>query len=444
MSTISEPLDLDALARAAVTYTLPLYEITRMLAASSVRRNLEGQVADPDPHAGPESSWRWVNLFGHTRRLLGPADRRVVTPNNDTLYTNAWLDLSDGPLLIHTPDTGSRYYVLGFLDFWTNPFFHAGTRVTGNRANTLFVHGPRWQGTVPEGIVAIAAPTAHVWVLGRVLADAHEDLTAVHALQDCFTVCHADLSDTPCAGKAVRVPLLPQDLPRDGATFVRVVNTMLLSDPPPTDQAALLASFASVGIGPGLPLPADLARIERAIAEVLADLDSTKHGGDRQGGWSLPIRLGSSFGDDWPLRAWVARGYIGGLANDEAMYVMAEVDADGAVLDGRKRYQLRFSPEAMPQVGAFWSLTMYRKSDYLLVDNPIQRYSIGDRTPGLRRDADGGLTIYIASQPPMGARSNWLPAPEGVFYLALRLYLPGQQHLERRYTYPPIRCLAKG
>ena len=444
MNNDKEPHDLDSLARAAVVYTLPLYEMTRMLAASSVRRNAAGRVADPDPQAGPESTWRWVNLFGHTRRLLGPADRRVVTPNNDTLYTNAWLDLSEGPLLIHTPDTGSRYYVLGFLDFWTNPFFHAGTRVTGNRANTLFVHGPRWQGTVPQGMVAIAAPTDHVWVLGRVLADAHEDLAAVHALQDRFTVRRADTPDTPCEGKALQVPLRAQDVPRDGATFVRVVNAMLLCDPPPQDQSALLASFAPVGIGPGLSLPADMARMDRAIAEVLGELDLTTGGGERQGGWSLPVRLGSSFGTDWRLRAWVARGYIGGLANDEAMYVMAEVDADGTVLDGRNRYLLRFAPEGLPQVGAFWSLTMYRKSDYLLVDNPIQRYSIGDRTPGLHRDADGGLTIEMSAQPPLDARANWLPAPEGVFYLALRLYLPGQVHVERRFVYPPIRCLAAG
>ncbi len=291
-------------------------------------------------------------------------------------------------------------------------------------------------------MVAVAAPTDHVWVLGRVLADAHEDLAAVHALQDRFTVCHASAPDTPCEVKAVQVPLGLLDVPRDGATFVRVVNTMLLSDPPPADQAALLASFSPVGIGPGLPLPVDLAPIDRAIAAVLAELDCTQGGGEQQGGWSLPIRLGSSFGDDWPLRAWVARGYIGGLANAEAMYVMAEVDSDGAVLDGHKPYMLRFAPDALPQVGAFWSLTMYRKADYLLVDNPIQRYSIGDRTPGLQRDSDGGLTIRMSSQPPADAQANWLPAPQGVFYLALRLYLPGQVHVERRFVYPPIRCVA--
>ena len=113
-------LDQLALAKEAIIYTLPLYEMARMQSASSPRRNAAGVFADPA--GGPESTLRWANLFSHTRHLLGPADRRVVTPNNDTLYTNAWLDLTQGPLLLHAPDTGARYYVLGFLDFYTNPF----------------------------------------------------------------------------------------------------------------------------------------------------------------------------------------------------------------------------------------------------------------------------------------------------------------------------------
>jgi hypothetical protein len=135
----------------------------------------------------------------------------------------------------------------------------------------------------------------------------------------------------------------------------------------------------------------------------------------------------------------VARGYIGALGNEEAMYIMAETDGDGQVLDGRQRYLLRFAPDALPQVAAFWSLTMYRKSDYLLVDNPIQRFSIGDRTPGLQWDADGGLSIELSALPPTDTRANWLPAPPEAFYLSLRLYLPGSVHVERRFAYPPIR-----
>ena len=120
------------------------------------------------------------------------------------------------------------------------------------------------------------------------------------------------------------------------------------------------------------------------------------------------------------------------------MCPIADVDAQGQVLDGRHGYTLRFPPGGHPQVGAFWSLTMYRKADYLLVDNPIDRYSIGDRTPGLKHDADGGLTITLSHAPPAEA-ANWLPAPPAAFYLTLRLYLPRKAHLDQTFVYPALR-----
>ena len=121
------------------------------------------------------------------------------------------------------------------------------------------------------------------------------------------------------------------------------------------------------------------------------------------------------------------------------MYPTAEVDARGAPLDGSQRYELRFAPDKKLKVGAFWSLTMYRRSDCLFVANPIHRYSIGDRTPGLHHDADGGLAIRLQAEDP-GPGVNWLPAPrDELFYVVLRLYQPHADHLELRFDYPPIQ-----
>src|SRR5687767_4945391 len=117
-----------ALMRDAILYTLPLYEMARMRAMTCPRRDAAGTFAG----TSPDSTLRWVNHFIHTRQLLGPQHRQVVTPNNDTLYSNAWLDLSQGPLSITVPASGDRYYVLGLLDFYTNPFGYIGTRTTGN------------------------------------------------------------------------------------------------------------------------------------------------------------------------------------------------------------------------------------------------------------------------------------------------------------------------
>jgi hypothetical protein len=127
------------------------------------------------------------------------------------------------------------------------------------------------------------------------------------------------------------------------------------------------------------------------------------------------------------------------LGAQEVLYLLAFRDSDGQPLDGHRSYQLRFPPGGLPQVDAFWSLTLYRKSDYLFDDNPMQRYAIGDRTQGLAYDDDGGLTLHFGHHPP-AQMSNWLPAPAAPFYLALRLYLPGQVHQQHQYNYPAIEA----
>lgn len=153
----------------------------------------------------------------------------------------------------------------------------------------------------------------------------------------------------------------------------------------------------------------------------------------------MPLVEGS-FGEDHLARALVALKYIGMLESREATYPMAWHDAAGEALTGQRRYTLRFAPGALPPVEAFWSLTMYDTRDYMLVDNPIDRYAIGDRTPGLRRDADGGLTLHIQHARPEGeaAQANWLPAPEGDFYLCLRAYVPRAELLDGHYLLPPL------
>jgi hypothetical protein len=423
--------DMQSLARRAIVYSLPVYEMARMRAASALRKTPDGVYADAQ--ADPQSLHRWVNLFSHSRRLLNASDRRVVTPNNDTLYTNAWLDLSKGPLLIHTPDTGTRYYVLGLIDMYTNPFAHLGTRTTGNQAQTFWVHGPTLQGQVPNGCTPVACPTNGVWVLGRILAQADEDLAAVHALQDAFAITAPD--GLP-AQRVYECSVQPQALLKDAATFVRVVNHEMGANPPPHMDAAELQAWAALGIGPGLEAPADLCLLQQALTDTLQELD-TPTDADVQGGWKAAVEVTDNFNGDWLTRARVARAYIGILGAHEVYYLLAFRDSKGQVLDGQRNYTLRFPPGGLPQVDAFWSLSLYRKSDYLFYDHPEQRYAIGDRTAGLNYDDDGGLTLCIGHARPTDA-SNWLPAPAQAFYLALRLYLPGEVHQTKAYRYPDI------
>lgn len=425
----------------AVRYTLPLYEMARMRAATCPRRDSAGQFAASQP----ESAVRWINHFIHTRQLLGPQHRQVVTPNNDTLYSNAWLDLSQGPLVLDVPDSQGRYYVLGLLDFYTNPFGYIGTRTTGGGAGRFVLHGPGWHGEVPAGATAIACPTDAVWLLGRILVDGEADLPAVHAMQDRLRL--GTLDGAPAA-RRFDTGMQPGEQLAAGTLqarrYAEIVNQALRDNPPPAAEAEHAAGFARHGIGArcdasGLD-DAAAARLGAAIGEVLAEL-ATPLPSDLGGGWTLPVEIRASFGTRYAERALVARNYIGALGVEEAMYVMADRDSAGAPLDGRNGYELAFAPGGLPQVGAFWSLTMYGKSDCMLVENALARYSLGDRSPSLRTDADGGIRLHLSAAPPAdpARHGNWLPAPAGPFYVTLRLYVPGDAHLGKTFAYPPIR-----
>lgn len=415
--------DADAATSAAVVQTLPLFEMMRMRAATTARRHPQLGFASDDR----SSMLRWVNQFTHTHRRIGPDDREVVSPNNDTVFSNAWLDLSEGPVLIDSPEMGDRYWTLGLLDAWTNPFEYVGRRTTGNRRQCTLVHGPGWRGSVPDRVThVIAAPGADVWLIGRMLVDdTPADLDRVRALQSQLRICRLDGSeaamrvDTRLAGRDTGAP--------SPSLYQDIVDEALERNPVPAGERLIWP-----------PAPQALAA---ALPRVFDELRQREQPHELGGGWAIPVTVRTNWGEDHLTRARVARNFIGALGVEEAMYPTAEVDADGRPLDGTHAYELRFAPHAGPKVGAFWSLTLYRRSDCLLVANPKHRYSIGDRTPGLQADADGSLAVRIQADDP-GPGFNWLPSPVGeLFYVVLRLYQPHVDHLEYRYVYPPLRRL---
>ena len=139
----------------------------------------------------------------------------------------------------------------------------------------------------------------------------------------------------------------------------------------------------------------------------------------------------------YATRAASARAGLFGNHGCEADYEIVYVDADGEQLNGAHRYELRL--DAMPPVDAFWSLTMYSVPKFLLVANSIDRYSIGDRTPGLSVAADGSLTIHLQHESPGPDKdSNWLPTPEDDFRPVMRMYQPAPEVLAGDYALPAI------
>lgn len=398
------------------------------------------------------------NHFSHSRALAGPSDD-FVSVNNDTVYSIAQIDLGVGPVAFHVPDTAGRYYVMQFVDAWTDNFAYVGHRATGTAAGDFLLVAPGWSGEVPANTTLIRFPTRVGSIIGRWACDGAEDLPAVHALQDASLLTQLDGSAVPEG-----IPAPSAGVPAE-LLFLEKLRLWSQEFPPPARDVALQNSYADLGIttagpSPYLELAAD--RAEALAAGVQAGEDKLtavlRSGTSPQvNGWMLTLHLFDYNLDYFEVgvlddpqfkisdpqlriieRAAAAKAGLWGNHAYEAAYIMTYVDINDEQLTGSRSYQLRLP--TLPPVDAFWSLTMYSLPNFYLVENPINRYSVGDRTPGLVYDADGGLTLTISHDRPTDATAaaNWLPSPSGEFRPILRMYEPREAVLDQSYTLPPI------
>lgn len=431
--------ELAALAADAYVYGFPLVFDLRMVGGKADM----GMIA-PAP----------FNSFSHASRLAGPDDR-FVSINNDTIYSIAQVDVSGGPVLLRVPDTAGRYYVLQFVDAWTNNFAYAGRRTTGTAAGSFLLTPPGWRGVPPEEARVIEFPTSLATIVGRWACDGPADQPAVRALQHGLAL-EPFGAPTPAMGLPV-----PEAVP-EGLAFFEQMRTWMRAFPPGARDQDYQRRFAPLGLlDPASPYTRCAPELARALTAgqdaAKQRMEATLQTSDLApvvNGWRLTFHmfdynldhLGPGTIDEpaWKMpdrnatylaRALAARGGLWGNHGYEAAYPMTYTDGDGDQLDGHNRYTLTLEQD--PPVDAFWSITMYSLPDFYLVANPIDRYSIGDRTPGLRRDADGSLTIVIQHQPPPDI-SNWLPAPAAPFRPLMRLYQPQQAILDGSYKIPPI------
>ncbi|MEU8587383.1 DUF1254 domain-containing protein [Streptomyces sp. NPDC048664] len=437
--TPSEP----SAATAADAVKAYVYGYPLVLARAT--EQLSTNVAEPDPGRLRAP----VNQFAKADTTPDPRFHTVVAPNVDTLYTSAWLDLKNGPLLLHVPDTKGRYFMMPMLSGWTDVFASPGTRTTGSSAGDFAITGPGWHGRLPAGVKRIKAPTETAWILGRTQFDGPSDLPAVKALARHYTLeplrdhghhrpppaGHVDptVPDTPPAARVAAM---------DAQTFFSQLASAMATDAPAKKDAPMVAALARLGVTPGRPfdidakgpataqalrqaVPAAQKRIKSALATTGTDVN----------GWRESLELGH-YGTDYLLRATTAWQGLGANLPQDAVYPIARTDSRGRALTGAHRYVLHFAPGHTPPVSAFWSLTMYDPSGFL-VPNPIKRYEIGhDVTPKPNRD--GSMDIYLQHDAPAGKRSNWLPAPSGRFSVILRMYRPKPAALDGSWTPPGI------
>jgi hypothetical protein len=403
--------------------------------------------------ATPTGTRAPTNSFAHLREFPEPSFTDVVSPNADTLYSVAWLDLGEQPIVLGLPEMGRRYYLMQCLDAWTNVFAALGTRSTGGEAQELAFVGPEWAGTLPPTLPGIDAPTNMVWIIGRTQTHGQRDLREVHALQDEYlltplsewgTAYRPPIRHPGASNLDLRTPPVAQVARMDAATFFDCLNMLMKGNPPSAADKRALDRFAPIGVSPGVRFDDNDSDL---VSDVIAGVSTARTrlleqsrtvSGNVVNGWEVPPREVGRYGTDYQLRALVAMVGLGANLREDAMYPRALVDATGRPLTGEGRYRITFPSGATPPVHAFWSITMYNEKQ-AFVENPIHRYAIGDRDE-LTFDANGALTIHVQHESPGGEQErNWLPAPEGAFNLIMRLYWPSESILSGRWTPPPIQ-----
>ena len=380
------------------------------------------------------------NVILNAARVFTYEDTAVVTPNSDTPYSSLWLDLRAEPMVISVPAVEkSRYYSVQFVDGNTYNYGYIGTRATGTEAGDYLVVGPGWKGETPAGISKVfQSSTPFGLTIFRTQLFNPDDMANVVKVQAGYKAqpLSAFLKE-PAPPAAPTIDFVPASTSGIKDNFYEYLDAALQFVPQTPDDQQIRARLATIGIGPGKTFDfADLPAAHKTAMLLGMKAGNDKvaayvaEGGKDLNGWQVGGLAGGSrifFAGDWLKRAATAKAGI--YANDpaEAMYPATRKDSSGAMLDASQHnYTLTFSAGDLPPVNAFWSVTMYNGETQLLIKNSIDRYLINSpMLPGMTKNADGSLTLYIQKNlPGKDKEANWLPAPNGPVYLVMRLYWP--------------------
>lgn len=430
-----------AIAKEATIYGFPLVDNYRVQHSYFVDKG------------GPEYKADWNQLVNNAR-VYTPDDKAIQTPNSDTPYSYVGADLRAEPLIFTVPKVEEgRYYSLQFIDMYTFNFAYVGSRATGNDAGHYLLAGPDWQGEKPDGIKdVIRCETEFAFVLYRTQLFGPDDIGNVKAIQAGYAVQTLSAFAGGAAPQAAPTvdflkPLAP-DAQKTSPQFFEQLDFILQFCPVHPSETDIRARFAKIGIGAGkaLDVGALSAGLRQALADGMADawaefktfkatqLDTGKH--SSADGFGTREHLGGRYID---RMAGAVLG-IYGNSKDEAIYPAYFVDSVKKPLTGQDRYRLRFAPGELPPVNAFWSLTLYELPSSLLSANALNRYLINTpMLPGMKKDDDGGVTIIVQhGSPGADKEANWLPAPAGPFFMAMRLYWPKPEALDGRWKAPVL------
>jgi hypothetical protein len=381
------------------------------------------------------------NQIWSESQVFTPKDTAIATPNNDTPYSVAQVDLRAEPIVFCVPKIEKlRYYSVQLADMYTFNYGYVGSRTTGNDGGCYMVAGPDWVGDAPASIKKVfRSETEFGLITYRTQLFNVSDVERVKEIQAGYSVQRLSAFLHQAAPSQPPRPDFPV-FTEDAFTmdFPKYLNFLLQFCPAIPEETALRAKFATVGIAAGKPFDPDtLSQAQRVEIEIGGRKGYDAIARQRQNighdinGWNVSAVYGDRafYHGNYLLRAAAALAGIYGNDAVEAVYALAKTSDDGIPLDGSKhKYTLTFAAGQLPPVSAFWSLTIYDGNTRLLIPNPINRYLVNSQLlPDMKTNKDGSLTIYVQrNPPPTNERTNWLPASDGPIYMVMRMYWPNQ------------------
>lgn len=390
-----------------------------------------------------------VNTFTANTELFTDKDQAVVSPNNDTFYSYAVCDLRNEPVIISVPETGNRYFCLQLCDMFTNCPEYISQLATGEGPGNYMLARTDWEGTIPSGVdQVIQIPSAIVLILGRTQVFGVEDQKEAALIAKGYkaTPLGQFMGAAPTSDDKFTWAYNFYDAKTGNMEdFFQMFNDLIAYQLLNAEDKALMEKYKAIGLEIGQPFDKSQftneqwSAIQAGAEEAKQEIEAqTLIVGKEVNTWHYsPVNSGK-WGTDYMTRAAAAWKYIYVNTPEEAVYLTVDTDSQGTFLSGANNYTITFAKEQIPQVKFFWSLTIYNEKGFL-VENPIGRYNIkgGDNT--LDYGADGSLTLYIQKNKPEAPfATNWLPAPEGAFYMILRMYGPSDEAIRGEMVFPFI------
>ncbi|MFG4000831.1 DUF1214 domain-containing protein [Flavobacterium aquidurense] len=380
-----------------------------------------------------------VEKVGYNKIKYNPlGSAQFVNPNLDVAYLEAWIAVDAAhAVILNVPKIEGRYYTAQLLDGWGEVIVNINERnfpKTPYGKFALILKGTN--PAIPADAVKIELPSEKVKMLARV--ELKGTPVVAKKLQEQFTF---TVPDGIKIAPPVTIPDFTPKAPIAGEIFDKVEE--VLNSCPDSMPKAKEYQAKAIAVGEYAKTNDKAkARINEVVKTkaIPGFLAGAKGFGTQKGGWSVSYAAGK-FGDDIMARDIINYGGLWANRIEEAIYFVGLTDNSKKLLSGDKIYEIKFSKEEIPDlmVNAFWSVTLYSVPDYRVVNNPLKRYNLNN-VSGLKKNADGSLSIWLASSLPKNIpQSNWLPTPAGKgFALTMRMYVSKKPVLDGKWFPAPI------